>query len=84
MNNYIDFIEKKIKKNIDVEKIRILDNSQKHKSHKSFDSDKYHLYLEIESKFLKSLNQLEAQRNIMNILKDELKTKIHALEIKIK
>ena len=84
MNNYIDFIENKIKKNINAEKIRILDNSYKHKDHKSFNSDKYHLYLEIESKFLRSLNQLEAQRNIMNILKDELKTKIHALEIKIK
>ena len=53
MNDYIDFIENKIKKNIDVEKIRILDKSDKHKSHKSFDPHKYHLYLEIESKFLK-------------------------------
>jgi len=84
MNDYIDFIENKIKKNIDVEKIRILDKSDKHKSHKSFDPHKYHLYLEIESKFLKSLDQLEAQRNIMKILADELKSKIHALEIKIK
>ena len=84
MDDYIDFIENKIKKNIDVEKIRILDKSDKHKSHKSFDSHKYHLYLEIESKFLKSLDQLEAQRNIMKILADELKSKIHALEIKIK
>tara|TARA_B100000965_G_scaffold192520_1_gene160742 strand:+ start:188 stop:442 length:255 start_codon:yes stop_codon:yes gene_type:complete len=84
MNDYISFIENKIKKSINVEKITILDNSYKHKNHKSFDSERYHLYLEIESKFLKSLSQLQAQRNIMKILKDELKTKIHALEIKIK
>ena len=84
MNDYISVIENKIKKSINVEKITILDNSQKHKNHKSFDSSRYHLYLEIESKFLKSLNQLEAQRNIMKILEDELKNKIHALEIKIK
>ncbi len=84
MDDYINFIENKIKKNIDVEKIIVLDNSYKHKKHKSFDVNKRHLYLEIESKFLRSVSQLEAQRNIMKILKDELKKNIHALEIKIK
>ena len=84
MDDYIDFIENKIKKNIDVEKIIILDNSHKHKNHKSFDANKRHLYLEVESKFLRSLSQIDAQRNIMKILEDELKSKIHALEIKIK
>jgi BolA protein len=84
MDDYIDFIENKIKKNIDVEKIIILDNSHKHKNHKSFHANKRHLYLEIESKFLRSLSQIDAQRNIMKILADELKSKIHALEIKIK
>ncbi len=84
MNDYIDFIENKIKKNINVEKIVILDNSHKHKNHKSFQANKRHLYLEIESKFLRSLSKLDAQRNIMKILKDELKNNIHALEIKIK
>ena len=84
MNDYIDFIENKIKKNINVEKIVILDNSHKHKNHKSFHVNKRHLYLEIESKFLRSLSKLDAQRSIMKILKDELKNNIHALEIKIK
>ena len=84
MKDYIDFLKKKIKKNIDVEKIVIVNNSHKHKSHKSFDSEKYHLLLEIESKYLKSLSKLEAQRSVMQILKDEFKKKIHALEIKIK
>ena len=84
MSNYIDFVEKKIKKSINLEKIKILHTSHKHKTHKSYSPDKFHLYIEIESKFLKSLNKLDAQRNIMKILKDELKTKIHALEIKIK
>ena len=40
--------------------------------------------LEIDSIYLKSLESIKAQRQIMNILSDELKTKIHALEIKIK
>ena len=84
MSDYIDFIEKRIKKNINLENIKIIDNSFKHKKHKFYKADKCHLYIEIESKFLKSLNKIDAQRNIMKILKDELKTKIHSLEIKIK
>ena len=44
----------------------------------------YHLKLEINSVYLKSLDKIKAQREIMNILSNELKTKIHALEIKIK
>ena len=52
MDDYIYFIENKIKKNVDVEKIIILDNSHKHAKHKYFQADKRHLYLEIESKFL--------------------------------
>ena len=55
MNDYIDFIENKIKKNVDVEKIIILDNSHKHAKHKYFKADKRHLYLEIESKFLNQM-----------------------------
>ena len=84
MNNYLKFIEDEIKKKLNVKKIKVIDNSFKHKSHKFFDIDKYHLCLEIESKYLKSLDKLTAQRSILNILKKEMKSKIHALEIKIK
>ena len=84
MNDFLSFIENKIKKNIKVEKILITDNSNQHKKHRSFDSEKYHLKLEIQSTFLSSLDKIEAQREIMSLLREELKTKIHALEIKIK
>ena len=84
MNDFLEFIENKIKENIKVERILIVDNSSKHKKHKSFDSEKYHLSLEIESVYLKSLNRIKAQREIMNILSEEVETKIHALEIRIK
>ena len=83
MENYLKEIEKKIQGEIEIEEIKIIDNSQKHKKHKFFDRDKYHLKLEIKSKILKSKPQIESQRLIMNILKDDLKTKIHALEISI-
>ena len=84
MNDFLKFIEDKIKKNIKVETILIIDNSSQHQKHNSFDSEKYHLRLEIDSIYLKSLDKIKAQREIMNTLSNELKTKIHALEIKIK
>tara|TARA_B110000967_G_C18587003_1_gene412506 strand:- start:433 stop:687 length:255 start_codon:yes stop_codon:yes gene_type:complete len=84
MNDFLKFIEDKIKKNIKVETILIIDNSSQHQKHKSFDAEKYHLRLEIDSIYLKSLDKIKAQREIMNTLSNELKTKIHALEIKIK
>jgi len=84
MNDFLSFIENKIKKNIKVEKVLIIDNSNKHKKHKYFNSEKYHLNLEIQSTYLSSLNKIEAQRKVMSLLAEELKNKIHALEIKIK
>jgi BolA protein len=84
MNDFLSFIENKIKKSIKVEKILIVDNSNRHKKHRFFDSEKYHLRLEIQSSYLKSLNKIVAQRQIMSLLAQELKNKIHALEIKIK
>ena len=83
MNDFLRFIEKKIKKNIEVEKILITNNSNQHKKHRFFDSKKYHLKIEIQSTYLISLDKIKAQREIMSLLKEELKNKIHALEIKI-
>ena len=84
MKNYFEEISKKLNDEIDIEDVEIIDNSHKHKNHKSFSEDKYHLLLNIQSQYLKSISRLNAQKLIMNILKDELKKKIHALEIKIK
>ena len=84
MNDFLSFVENKIKKNIQVEKILITDNSNQHKKHRFFDSEKYHLKLEIQSSYLNSLNKIEAQREVMSLFANELKNKIHALEIKIK
>ena len=84
MNKFLNFIENKIKKNIKVEKILITDNSSQHKKHRFFDSKKYHLKLEIQSAYLSKLNKIKAQREIMSLFAEEFKTRIHALEIKIK
>ena len=84
MNEFLRRIEEKVKKNIKIENILIIDNSDKHKKHKFFDSNRYHLKLEIESIYLKSINKVNAQRQIMKILDKEIKEKIHALEIQIR
>tara|TARA_Y100000768_G_scaffold359367_1_gene315813 strand:+ start:484 stop:738 length:255 start_codon:yes stop_codon:yes gene_type:complete len=83
MKDYIKNIEKKLADKIKFEKIEIINNSHKHKGHKFFSEDKYHLHLKIQSLYLKSLTRLNAQKLIMSVLKEELKTKIHALEISV-
>ena len=83
MENYFKHIEIKLKEKINFEELKIIDNSQKHKGHKFYSEDKYHLHLKIKSLYLKSISRLSAQKLIMNILKEDLKTKIHALEISI-
>ena len=83
MENYFKDIEKKLKEKINFEELEIIDNSQKHKGHKFFSEEKYHLHLKIKSLYLNSISRLSAQKLIMNILKKDLQTKIHALEISI-
>ena len=68
---------------IELEEIVIIDNSSKHKGHKFFSPEKYHLHLKIKSLYLSSLSRINAQKIIMKVLDNDLKTKIHALEISI-
>ncbi len=83
MKNYFDEIIEKLKKNIKIEKIDIIDNSHHHKKHKFFSPEKYHLQLNIKSLYLSSINRVSAHKMIMKILEKDLKSKIHALEINI-
>ena len=83
MKNYLEEIKKKLIANIKLEKIEIIDNSHLHSSHKSFNPNMYHLKLNIKSIYLSSISRINAQKLIMKVLKDDLKTKIHALEISI-
>ncbi len=83
MKSFLELVEKKIRNNFQIDKIEIIDNTYKHLKHKSYNKDKLHLKIVIRSDFLKSLNKIEAHKKIMNILDEELKSKIHSLEIKI-
>ena len=80
---FFDTVKKKIKKEISLENIILIDNSHLHTKHKHFDVNKFHIKIIIESKKLKSMNKIMAHREIFSILKDEMNNKIHALEIEI-
>ena len=84
MNLNINQIEEKIKNKIKLEKIKIIDNTEAHKKHKTFQKGKLHLILEIESNYLNKLNRVEAERLLMQIVKEEFINNIHALEIRLK
>ena len=83
MKNYFEKICTRLNEEIEIEHINIVDNSHKHKKHKFFSPEKFHLHLKIKSLYLNSISRVNAQNMIMKILKDDLSTKIHAIEISI-
>jgi len=76
-------IKEKINKKINPENIILIDNSSFHSKHKSFDPNKLHIKIIIRSEKLKSMNKIAAHKEIFSILENEMKNKIHALEIEI-
>ena len=82
MNTFLLLIKKKLIDAFEASKVEIIDNTSKHKGHKFFQEKKFHLKIIIESKYLKSLNRIDAHRKVKQILKEEF-NKIHALELKI-
>ena len=83
MMNFFDAIKEKINKKINPENLILIDNSKLHIKHKSYDADKFHLKMIIKSEKLKKMDKLAAHKEIFSILRDEIKNKIHALEIEI-
>ena len=83
MNIYFEEIKKKLLNKFKIENLEIIDNSNKHKSHKNFSPDKFHLHLKIKSLYLSSLTRVNAQKMIMKTLEEDFKSKLHALEISI-
>jgi len=84
MITFLEKIKAKINKKLEPEQILLIDNSNLHNKHKSFDSNKFYLALIIKSEKLKNMKKIDAHKAIFSILKEEMKNKIHALEIKIK
>ena len=83
MTFFLEKLKEKIYKELKVEDVLLIDKSKLHTKHRSFDSTKYHLKLIIKSEKLKSMNKIDAHKLIFSTLKQEINSKIHALEIKI-
>tara|TARA_Y100000588_G_scaffold342425_1_gene387223 strand:- start:230 stop:484 length:255 start_codon:yes stop_codon:yes gene_type:complete len=84
MISLLEEIKIKLNKKFSPKNLILVDNSHLHTKHKSFDPEKVHLKIIIESDELKKMEKLESHKAIFNLLKDEMKKKIHALEIEIK
>ncbi len=81
--SFFDKVKEKVGRKINPENIILIDNSHLHTKHKYFDSNKFNLKIIIKSEKLKNMNKIMAHKEIYSILKDEMRNKIHALEIKI-
>ena len=84
MISFLEKVKAKINKKLDPEQILLIDNSNLHTKHKSFDSSKFYFKLIIKSEQLKNMKKIDAHKVIFSILSDEMKDMIHALEIEIK
>ena len=81
MNTYLDKLKARINEKFNPDKLLLIDNSNLHSKHKFFDSNKYHLKLIIKSEKLKKMKRIDSHRAIFEALDEEMKKKIHALEI---
>jgi len=84
INELIEVIKKKIQADIELENIIIEDKSFLHKNHQGNQKDRFHLKISIQSKKLKKINKIEANKKIYKILSSEMKTLIHSLQILIR
>ncbi len=77
-------ILQKINDALQPEILRLKNNSSLHKGHLGDDgSGQTHFLLEIKASKLQEIGRVQAHRIINEILKDEFKNGLHALEIKI-
>ena len=74
-------IENKLLNDSSIKNVKIIDNTYKHLKHNSHQKGKYHIKLEINSEILKKTNRIQSNKLIYKILREELKTDIHSLQI---
>jgi len=78
-------IEKILSKKFNDFLLEIIDNSNLHKGHNNFTgNDETHMKIILTKTNKVTTNRLNIHRNINHLLKDEFKSGLHSLEIKIK
>ena len=77
-------IEHLLKNNLKNWQIQILDKSHEHAGHNNFDgTQETHFKIIIKNNSIFDLSRIEIHKKINNILINEFKTGLHALEIQI-
>ena len=83
INQLIEIVKNKIKKNIKCDNVVIEDKTFLHEKHISHDKNKFHIKIIITSDSLKRKNKIQANKEIYKILEEELKNNIHSIQILI-
>ena len=83
INELIEALDKKLKKNFKISSLKIEDKSFLHAKHKSFKEGKFHIKLILISDELKLLKSIDANKKIFAVLEEEMNNYIHSLQIKI-
>ena len=83
INQLVEIVKNKLHNNIVCDNIEIQDKTFLHKSHASYDKNKFHIKLIITSDYLKKKNKIESTKEIYKILEKELKYNIHSIQILI-
>ncbi len=83
INQLIGIVKTKIKSNISVDELKVVDKTFLHKKHISHKEGKFHLQIIIKSEKLKLQNKIETSRIVHKILEEEIRKFIHSLQIKL-
>ena len=81
INQLSKIVKKKILEHKNIKNVEIEDKTYLHKTHKSFEKNKFHIKLKIESQELKNKNKIQATKFIYKILEKEIKNYIHSIQI---
>ena len=84
INDLNDTIKKKITKQLMIDEILIEDKTYLHLKHKNFQKNKFHIKIFIKSKELSNMSKINSTKKIYEILKLEIKSYIHSIQIVLK
>lgn len=78
-----DTIERKLTQALAPQRLRIVDDSEKHKGHAGYrEGGETHFRVEVVSEAFAGQNRVARQRRVYDILAEELAAGVHALQLK--
>ena len=83
INELISIIKRKLNSEFKIESILIEDKSFLHKNHTSYQNDKFHVKISLQSIELKEMSKIDSNKKIYKVLDKEMKSHIHSLQILI-